>query len=116
MNTGKPIMAVTFLESARFLTSSCKLLNEKCIAGITADLSVIKKHLDNTLMTVTALTPVIGYSQAAKIAVHANKQQMKLKVAAIELGVSTKVFDDAVDPQKMVKPFVSGISKKYSRK
>jgi len=116
MNTGKPIMAVTFLESAELLASSCQLLAKKCIAGITLNHAVIQKYLANTLMTVTALTPVIGYAQAAKIAVHAHKNNITLREAAITLGVSAKVYDEFVDPRKMVKPFVSGIKRKSSLK
>ncbi|HVA96567.1 MAG TPA: class II fumarate hydratase [Candidatus Acidoferrales bacterium] len=115
MNTGKPVMAATFLESAELLTTACTLLHKKCIVGITADKDVIQNHLDNTLMTVTSLTPEIGYAKAAQIAVHALNENITLREAAMALGVSARVYDTTVDPKKMVKPFTSGI-KRSARK
>ena len=115
MNTGKPVMAQSFLESAQLLGVSCMLLTEKCIAGIEADLTSIKKHFDNSLMMVTALTPEIGYAKAAEIAVYALNEKMTLRDAALTLGVSKKLYDEVVDPKKMVRPFVSGIKRKRSK-
>jgi fumarate hydratase, class II len=109
MNTGKPVMAQTFLESADLLTTACTMCNEKCISGITANSAMLHKHVDNTLMTVTALTPEIGYAKAAQIAVHALHENMTLREAALALGVPAQVYDRTVRPEKMVKPFVSGI-------
>jgi fumarate hydratase class II len=112
MNTAKPVMAKTFLEMAERLAITVTLLNEKCIVGIQADLTVLTKHLENTLMMVTALTPEIGYAKAAQIAVYALNNKITLREAALGLGVSFKIYDKTVNPKKMVKPFVSGIKRK----
>lgn len=116
MNTGKPVMAQSFLESVAILASAITLLNTRCIAGITADHAVIKKHLDSTLMMVTALTPEIGYAKAAQIAVHALQNSTTLRDAALALGVPSSMYDTVVNPEKMVKPFVSGITQNRSVK
>jgi fumarate hydratase class II len=102
MNTAKPLMIETFLESANLLADCCKLLNDKCIKEIKPNHKVIQKHLENTLMTVTALTPLIGYDKATEIALKALRESMTLREAALALGVSEKDFDLLVDPKKMV--------------
>ena len=71
--------------------------------GITANLPVIKKHLENSLMLVTALNTKIGYDNAAKIAKKAHKDGTTLKEAAQALGlVSPEDFDQWVRPEDMV--------------
>jgi len=103
MNSAKPLITELLLESANLLTQCCKLLNEKCIKDIKPNLKVIQKHLDNTLMNVTALSPYIGYDKAAEIAKKAQNEGTTLKEAALSLGyVEEKDFDKFVDPKKMV--------------
>jgi len=103
MNTAKPLMAELFLESAELLTSCCQLLNEKCIKGLKPNRQVIQKHLDNTLMSVTALTPHIGYDKATEIALKATRENLTLRKAALALGyVTEKEFDQWVKPELMV--------------
>ncbi len=103
LNVFKPLIAANVLQSARLLGDACTSFAEKCAAGITPNTEVIKKHLQHSLMLVTALNPHIGYENAAKIAKKAHKENKTLKEAAIELGLLTaEQFDQWVDPAKMV--------------
>jgi fumarate hydratase class II len=103
LNVFKPLIASNVLQSARLLGDACVSFTEKCATGIMANDEVIKEHLDNSLMLVTALNPHIGYENAAKIAKKAHKEKKTLKQAAIELGLLTaEQFDQWVDPAKMI--------------
>ncbi|HTJ50814.1 MAG TPA: hypothetical protein VL443_15235, partial [Cyclobacteriaceae bacterium] len=77
--------------------------NEKCALGIEPNLPVIKQHLENSLMLVTALNTHIGYEKAAKIAKTAHKENKTLREAAVGLGyLTSEQFDQWVRPEKMV--------------
>jgi fumarate hydratase class II len=103
LNVFKPLIAYNVLMSARLIGDACVSFNDKCAVGIEPNLVNIKKHLDNSLMLVTALNPHIGYENAAKIAKKAHKENKTLKEAAIELGLLTaEQFDEWVRPEKMV--------------
>ncbi|GAB4206717.1 MAG: class II fumarate hydratase [Bacteroidia bacterium] len=103
LNVFKPVIAYNVLQSARLIGDVCVSFNDKCAVGIEPNLVNIKKHLDNSLMLVTALNPHIGYENAAKIAKKAHKENKTLKEAAIELGLLTaEQFDEWVRPEKMV--------------
>jgi len=103
LNVFKPLIAYNVLMSARLIGDVCVSFNDKCAVGIEPNLVNIKKHLDNSLMLVTALNPYIGYENAAKIAKKAHKENKTLKEAAIELGLLTaEQFDEWVKPEKMV--------------
>ena len=103
LNVFKPLIAYNVLMSARLIGDACVSFNDKCAVGIEPNLVNIKKHLDNSLMLVTALNPYIGYENAAKIAKKAHKENKTLKEAAIELGLLTaEQFDKWVRPEKMV--------------
>jgi fumarate hydratase class II len=105
LNVFKPLIAANVLQSARLLGDACVSFADKCAVGIEANLPVIKKHLDNSLMLVTALNPHIGYENAAKIAKTAHKEHTTLKEAAIQLGLLTaEQFDLWVKPENMVHP------------
>ena len=96
-------MAKNVLESARLIGDACQSFNENCVAGIKANEPVVKKHLENSLMLVTALNTKIGYYKAAEIAKYAHKNGTTLKEAAITLGhVSEADYDAIVDPSKMI--------------
>lgn len=102
LNVFKPLIAANVLQSARLLGDACQSFNGKCAAGITPNEAFIKKHLDNSLMLVTALNPHIGYENAAKIARKALHENKTLRETAIELGlVSDEQFTRWVDPTKM---------------
>lgn len=103
LNVFKPLIAFNVLQSARLLGDACTAFNEKCATGIEPNFEVIKKHLENSLMLVTALNPHIGYENAAKIAKKAHKENKTLREASVELGLLTsEQFDAWVRPEKMV--------------
>jgi len=103
LNVFKPVMAANVLQSARLLGDACASFTDKCAVGIAANTETIKKHLNNSLMLVTALNPHIGYENAARIAKKAHKENKTLKQAAVELGlVTAEQFDQWVNPSKMV--------------
>jgi fumarate hydratase class II len=89
LNVFKPLMAANVLQSARLIGDACVSFNNNCAAGITANDEVIKKHLENSLMLVTALNPHIGYENAAKSSKKAHKENKTLREAAVELGLLT---------------------------
>ncbi|GIV37055.1 MAG: fumarate hydratase class II [Cyclobacteriaceae bacterium] len=103
LNVFKPLIAANVLQSARLLGDACVSFNNKCAEGIAPNLPVIKRHLENSLMLVTALNPHIGYEKAAQIAKKAHKENKTLREAAVELGLLTsEQFDAWVRPEKMV--------------
>lgn len=103
LNVFKPLIAYNVLQSARLLGDACVSFNNKCAVGIEPNYEVIQKHLENSLMLVTALNPHIGYENAAKIAKKAHKENKTLRQAALELGlVTNEQFDEWVNPTKMV--------------
>ena len=103
LNVFKPVMAANFLQSAQLIGDACVSFNDHCAAGIEPNLDGIKKHLENSLMLVTALNPHIGYENAAKIAKKAHKENKSLREAALELGLLTnEQFDEWVRPEAMI--------------
>ncbi len=105
LNVFKPVMIHNLLQSIRLLADACEMFNENCAVGIQPNATNIKKHLENSLMLVTALNPHIGYDNAAKIAKHAHANNSTLREAAIELGILTgEKFDEVVRPEEMVGP------------
>ncbi len=105
LNVFKPVIIYNVLQSIRLLADSCECFNEHCASGIEPNVLNLKKHLDNSLMLVTALNPHIGYDHAAKIAKHAHKENTTLRAAAISLGILTgEKFDEVVRPEKMIGP------------
>jgi fumarate hydratase class II len=103
LNVFKPVIAANVLQSARLIGDACVSFTDNCAAGIEANLPVLKKHLDNSLMLVTALNTKIGYYKAAEIAKYAHKNGTTLKEAAVGLGhVTSEEYDLYVDPSKMI--------------
>jgi fumarate hydratase class II len=103
LNVFKPVIASNVLQSARLIGDACVSFNDKCAIGIEPNLPIIKQHMENSLMLVTALNPHIGYENAAKIAKKAHKENKTLREAAVELGLVTSAqFDEWVRPEKMV--------------
>lgn len=103
LNVFKPVMIYNFLHSARLIGDGCVSFNDKCAAGIAPIEANIKKHVDNSLMLVTALNTKIGYYKAAEIAQKAHKEGTTLKEMAVQLGYLTpEEFDEWVVPAKMV--------------
>lgn len=103
LNVFMPVIAFNILQSIKLLADSCESFSEHCVEGITANENNIQKHLENSLMLVTSLNPVIGYDNAAKVAKKAHKENKTLKEAVLELGLLTsEKFDEVVRPEKMI--------------
>jgi fumarate hydratase class II len=103
LNVFKPVIAANVLQSGRLLGDACVSFTDNCAVGILPNLPEIKKHLENSLMLVTALNPHIGYDNAAKIAKKAHKENKTLRAVAVELGLLTsEQFDEWVKPEDMV--------------
>ena len=103
LNVFKPVMIYNFLHSARLIGDVCVAFNDKCAVGIEPILPNIKKHVDSSLMLVTALNPHIGYYKAAEIAQTAHKNHSTLKETAVQLGyVTPEQFDEWLKPEDMV--------------
>ena len=103
LNVFKPVIAYNVLQSARLIGDACVSFNDKCAVGIEPNTDIIKRHLENSLMLVTALNPHIGYENAAKIAKKAHKENKTLREAAVELGLLTsEQFTEWVRPENMV--------------
>ena len=103
LNVFKPVMAANFLQSARLIGDACVSFTDNCVSGIEPNYDGIKKHLENSLMLVTALNPHIGYENAAKIAKKALKENKSLREAAVELEFLTnEQFDQWVRPEDMI--------------
>ncbi len=105
LNVFKPVMIYNLLQSIRLLADSCRSFNNHCVVGIEPNKTQIEKHLNGSLMLVTALNPHIGYDNAAKVAKKAYQENITLKESAIALGLLTEEeFDEKVRPEKMTGP------------
>jgi len=103
LNVFKPVMIYNLIQSIYLLADACRSFNEHCAEGIEANKNKIDSYVENSLMLVTALNPVIGYDKAAQIAKKAYKDNSSLKEACLALGFLTaEEFDKALDPKKMV--------------
>lgn len=103
LNVFKPVMAHAVLESARLIGDACVSFNDHCAIGIEPNAEAIKRHLNNSLMLVTALNTKIGYEKAAKIAKTAYENGTTLKEESVNLGFLTAdEFDAWVKPEEMV--------------
>ena len=105
LNVFKPLIVFNTLNSIRLLGDACDSFREHCVEGTKANLPQIKKHLENSLMLVTALNPHIGYDNAAKIAKTAWERGTTLKEEAVRLGLlDAAKFDEIVRPERMIGP------------
>jgi len=105
LNVFKPLIVFNVLNSIRLISDACESFREHMVEGTKANLPQIKKHLENSLMLVTALNPIIGYDNAAKIAKAAWHNGTTLKEECIKLGLLDAArFDAAVRPEKMIGP------------
>lgn len=103
LNVFKPVMAANFLQSARLIGDACNSFNENCAMGIEPNYDGIKKHLETSLMLVTALNLHIGYENSAKIAKAALNENKTLREAAVGLGLVTdEDFEKWVRPEDMI--------------
>lgn len=103
LNVFKPVIVFNVLNSIRLIADACESFTDHCVVGIEANRAQIKRHLDNSLMLVTALNPSIGYDNSAKIAKTAHKNGTTLREEAIKSGLLTgEQFDKIVRPEDMV--------------
>jgi fumarate hydratase class II len=115
MNVYKPLMIFNITHSITIMTDSCTNFRKFLIEGTKPNLKKINEYVERSLMLVTALSPVIGYDKASKIAHYAMDNDLTLKDAALKLGFVTEAeFDRVVDPNKMVKPSVAAAGKAAS--
>jgi len=109
MNVYKTVIIHNVMHSLRILTDGCTNFRKFLVEGTQPNLKQIKSYVDNSLMLVTALTPVIGYDKAAELANFAADHDMTLKAAVLQLKLmSEPEFDRIVDPSKMVHPYIAG--------
>ncbi len=105
LNVCKPVIAYNVLQSVALMTDACRGFRAFCVEGLQPDYEQIDQHLRSSLMLVTALNPIIGYDNAAKVAKKAHKERKTLREAALELALLTgEEFDAAVRPEEMTHP------------
>jgi fumarate hydratase class II len=104
LNVFKPVIVATLLESARLLADATRSFAERCVAGIEVDRDQTARHLERSLMLVTALAPEIGYDRAAEIAKRAASEGRTLREVAVDdmEVLSGETFDELVDPNEMI--------------
>jgi len=111
MNVYKPLIIFNIAHSVTIMTDGCTNFRKFLVEGTKPNLKKIKEYVDHSLMLVTALSPVIGYDKASKIAHYALDNDLTLKQAALKLGLVTEdEFERVVDPAKMVHPYVANAS------
>src|SRR5262249_16726544 len=103
------LLIFNITESVTLLTDGTTNFRRFLVEGTKPNLKKIKEYVDSSLMLVTALSPLIGYDKASRIAHYALDNDLTLKEAALKLGFVTEAeFDHIVDPEKMVRPYVAG--------
>jgi fumarate hydratase, class II len=108
MNVYKPLIIFNVSHSVTILTDGCTNFRKFLVEGTKPNEKKINEYVERSLMLVTALSPLIGYDKASKIAHYALDNDLTLKEAALKLGFVTEAeFDRVVDPEKMVKPYVA---------
>jgi fumarate hydratase class II len=105
LNVCKPVIIYNVMQSIALMTDACRGFREFCVEGLEPDRLQIQRHLTNSLMLVTALNPIIGYDNAAKVAKKAHREGTTLREAALALDLLTaEQFDAAVRPEEMTHP------------
>jgi fumarate hydratase, class II len=108
MNVYKPLIIFNVTHSITIMTDGCTNFRKFLVEGTKPNLKKINEYVERSLMLVTALSPIVGYDRASKIAHYAMDNDLTLKAAALKLGFVTEAeFDRVVDPKKMVKPYVA---------
>ena len=102
LNVFKPVIIYNFIQSCNLLSDACENFTQFCIEGMEVNKDIIAKYVDNSLMLVTALNPILGYEKCAQIAKEAHKNNANLKETAVKLGYLTaEAFDKAMNPKAM---------------
>jgi fumarate hydratase class II len=105
LNVYKPVILHNALESIALLADAVRSFEEHCARGLEPDRERLRRHVDESLMLVTALTPHIGYEMAARIALTAHREGLSLREAALKLGALTAAdYDRWVRPEAMTRP------------
>jgi len=105
LNVCKPVLIYNFCKSIDLLTDTCDRFREFCVEGLEPNYDQISRHLNDSLMLVTALAPIIGYDKSAEVAKKAHKENITLREATIALGfLNGEEFDGAVVPADMTHP------------
>lgn len=103
LNVYMPVAIFNFLQSVRLLSDAISSFKDNCVKGIKANTEKMRENLYNSLMTITALTPIIGYENAARVVHKAYDEGLTLKAACLELGYLTEEeFDKGFNPEGMV--------------
>ncbi|MGH9043975.1 MAG: class II fumarate hydratase [Acidimicrobiales bacterium] len=109
LNVCKPVIVLDFLDSVALLADSCSSFTRYLVKGFEPNLASIERHLNDSLMLVTALSPIIGYDRAAQVAKKAHHEGTTLREAALSLRfLSAEEFDMAVQPKEMTRPRADG--------
>jgi fumarate hydratase class II len=112
MNVYKPLVIFNVANSITLTADGCANFRKYLVEGTRPNLKRIREYVERSLMLVTALTSVIGYDQASRIAHYALENDLTLREAALELGlVTAEEFDRVVDPSKMLGPHVAGAAR-----
>ena len=105
LNVNKPVIARNVLHSVELLADAAGAFTDFCVVGLEPDRERIRAHVENSLMLVTALNPIIGYDKAAEVAKKAHHEGTSLRDAALALGyLSAEEFDRTVRPESMTHP------------
>ena len=105
LNVCKPVIIHNVMHSIQLLTEASAAFTRFCVEGLEPNEARIRQHLENSLMLVTALNPLIGYDKAAEVAKKAHKEGTTLRESALALGYLTgEQFDEAVRPESMTHP------------
>jgi fumarate hydratase class II len=104
LNVFVPLMARNLLQSIKLLASASRLLDEKCVSGIEANIEQTTRYAEQTLSAATALNPYIGYDKASEIVKKASASGRSLREVAREEGVEDSVLDQALDYRAMARP------------
>jgi fumarate hydratase, class II len=108
MNVYKPLIAYNIMHSIRIMSDGCHNFSRFLVVGMEPNQKQISAFVERSLMLVTALSPIIGYDKASQVAHYALDRDLTLKEAALQLKyISADEFDRAVDPAKMVHPYVA---------
>jgi fumarate hydratase class II len=104
LNVRVPVIARNILDSIELLSSASRLLDEKVVQGVEANVEVLERHAEATLATATALNMHIGYDRAAEIVKKAAETGRHLREVAIEMGVDEEIVDKALDHRRLAHP------------
>ncbi len=104
LNVRVPLIARNLLDQIKLLAAACRLLNEKCVAGLEPNLEMLNQHAESTLQVATALNPIIGYDSAAEIVKEAAASGRTVREVALEKGIDAATLDEALDFKGLARP------------